>query len=402
MTASRPMPTDAQLLSRFINDRDDRTFAAIVRKHGPMVFATCRRIAGHHHDAEDAFQACFLVLAAKAETVRPQSRLGAWLHGVAVRCALKARRLSRFTEVPLLESPAPERPAIEPDLVSHLDEALAAIPENYRAAVVLCHLQGRTRTEAARELGWSEGTLSGRLHRAMELLAKRLTARGVTAGVSLMLASAIVPAKLFASTNSAAALMIVGCSDASGSAANILAHGVLRTMTLRKLKLAACLLFLGTGFGAVALGTLTEAEAKPAPRRIHVKAPAPREVKKETLSGIWEQVTVENPLGKVPDDLVWTFEKETVTACRKAESEKVFLKYVLAADSGKDPKEISLTVEHGERKWVQHGIYKFDGNRLTICLGVAMGDEPVNESERPTEYKAGPDTCLVVLKRRKK
>ena len=282
MTAIRPTPTDAQLLSRFIDDRDDRTFATIVRKHGPMVFATCRRIVGHHHDAEDAFQACFLVLAAKAETVRPQSRLGAWLHGVAVRCALKARRVSRFTEVPLLEWPMPERDSIEPDLVSHLDDALAAIPDKYRAAVVLCHLQGRTRSEAARELGWSEGTLSGRLHRAMELLAKRLTARGVTAGVSIVLsagmASAIVPAKLFASTNSAAALMIVGCSD--GSVATTLAHGVLRTMTIRKLKLATGLLFLGTGFGAVALGTLAEAEAKPGPHRIYVKAPVPTEAKR--------------------------------------------------------------------------------------------------------------------------
>ena len=312
---------------------------------------------------------------------------------------MKARRLSRFTEVPLLELPMPERPGIEPDLVSHLDEALAGIPDTYRAAVVLCHLQGRTRSEAARELGWSEGTLSGRLHRALELLAKRLSARGVTAGLSVVLASAVVPAKLFSSTTSAAALMTVGCSDGGASAANILAHGVVRTMTIRKLKLAACLLFLGTGVGAVALGTLAEAGAKPSPRNIYTKAPAPRELKKETLSGTWEQVTVETPVGKVPDDLVWTFEKDTVTARRKAESEKVFLKYALAADSGKDPKEISLTVEHGERKWVQHGIYKLDGDRLTICLGVATGDAAVNESERPTEYKAGPDTCLVVLKR---
>lgn len=131
-------------------------------------------------------------------------------------------------------------------------------------------------------------------------------------------------------------------------------------------------------------------------------APVPREVKKEILRGTWEQVTVETPVGKVPDDLVWTFEKEKVTACRKAESEKVILKYAFAADSGKDPKEISLTAEHGERKWVQHGIYKLDGDRLTICLGVAMGDAAVNESKRSTEYKAGPDTCLVVLKRSEK
>jgi uncharacterized protein (TIGR03067 family) len=131
-------------------------------------------------------------------------------------------------------------------------------------------------------------------------------------------------------------------------------------------------------------------------------APVPREAKKEALSGTWEQVSVETPEGKVPDDLVWTFEKDKVTARRRAETEKVFLNRVLDADSGKDPKEITLTSEHGGKKWVQHGIYKFDGDRLTICLGVATGDAAVNESKRPTEYKAGVDTCLVVLKRSEK
>ncbi len=131
-------------------------------------------------------------------------------------------------------------------------------------------------------------------------------------------------------------------------------------------------------------------------------APVPREAKKDVLIGTWDQVAVETPVGKVPDDLVWTFEKEKVTACRKADAEKVILKYAIVADSGKDPKEISLTVEHGEKKWVQHGIYTLDGERLTICLGVATGDAAVNESKRPTEYKAGPDTCLVVLKRSEK
>ncbi len=131
-------------------------------------------------------------------------------------------------------------------------------------------------------------------------------------------------------------------------------------------------------------------------------APVPRDAKKDALSGTWEQVSVETPVGKVPDDLVWNFEKEKVTAYPKAKPEKVFLTHKLAVDSGKDPKEISLTFEHGDRKWVQHGIYKFEGDQLTICLGVALGDAAVNESKRPTGYKAGPDTCLVVLKKSEK
>ncbi len=294
MTATRPDPTDAQLLTRYVADRDDRAFAHIVRKHGPMVFGACRRIAGRWHDAEDAFQACFLVLAAKAETVRPPSRLGAWLHGVAVRCALKARRLARAAAaaVPLPDLPAPDLPAVEPDLVPLLDEALAAIPDAYRAAVVLCHLQGRTRTEAARELGWTEGTLSGRLHRSLELLAKRLAARGVTATgaavlatVSARTASAVLPAKLLASTNSAAALLSAGFPDASSNAATTLAHGVMRTMTFRKLKLAACLLLLSAGIGAFALENLAAAKPDAPNRVVRRNAPVPAEAKQA-----WKEV----------------------------------------------------------------------------------------------------------------
>jgi uncharacterized protein (TIGR03067 family) len=131
-------------------------------------------------------------------------------------------------------------------------------------------------------------------------------------------------------------------------------------------------------------------------------APVPREVKKEALIGVWEQVSVETPEAKVPDDLVWTFEKDKVTLRRRSDTDKVFSSRALDADAGKDPKEITLTSEHGGKKWVQHGIYKFDGDRLTICFGVAVGDAAVNESKRPTEYKAGPDTCLVVLKKGEK
>lgn len=130
-------------------------------------------------------------------------------------------------------------------------------------------------------------------------------------------------------------------------------------------------------------------------------APVPR-VAEEALGGSWEQVRVQIPIGKVPADLVWTFGKEKVTARRNSDPGTVVLSYTLAADAGKEPKEISLTVEHGGRKWVQHGIYKLDGGTLTICLGVARGDAAVNESARPTEYRAGPDACLVVLKRSEK
>ncbi|MEO2092245.1 MAG: sigma-70 family RNA polymerase sigma factor [Gemmataceae bacterium] len=281
-------PTYADLLTRYLSDRDETAFAAIVRKHGPMVFGACRRITAHHHDAEDAFQAAFLVLAVRADAVRPASRLGAWLHGVAVRCARKAHDARRRTapNEPLIE-PTILPPAVEPDLPPLIDDALAAIPDAYRAAVVLCHLQGRSRIEAARELGWSEGTLSGRLHRALDLLGRRLAARGVTATGAAVLAvlsartaSASVPSALSGSTQTAASLLSSGFDQPAGSA-TALAHGVMRAMSFRKLKLAVAVL-VGV-FGAGSFAALNSAEAKPADRQRVVRrnAPVPAE-KKQT------------------------------------------------------------------------------------------------------------------------
>ena len=278
--------TDADLLLRYLSARDDAAFAALVRKHGPMVFGVCRRVTADHHDAEDAFQAAFLVLAVRAEAVRPAHRLGAWLHGVAVRCARKARGSRRRTAIIPAVEPFAHPSAVEPDLPGLIDDALAAIPDAYRAAVVLCHLEGRSRSEAARELGWSEGTLSGRLHRALELLGKRLTARGVTAPATAILAvwaaraaSAGVPPALAASTQTAASLLTAGFTAPAGTATT-LAHGVIRAMTFRKLKLAAAVLVGAFGVGAFA--ALNRAEAHPPGDRVARKnAPVPAEKLKE-------------------------------------------------------------------------------------------------------------------------
>jgi RNA polymerase sigma factor (sigma-70 family) len=275
------MTIDEDLLRRYRQDRDETAFAAIVRKHGPMVLATCVRAARNRADSEDAFQATFLVLASRAESVRNPARLGAWLHGVALRCAKKARDSSRrmATGHDSFDSlPTPITASPEPDLSAVIDESLAAIPDTYRAAVVLCHLEGRTRAEAARELGWTEGTLSGRLHRALKLLGDHLSARGVTtAGVALVAvlsarsATATVPLPLVASTCSAAGLLTAGFPE-PGRAAS-LASGVLRAMTFRRLKIAAVVLSV-FGLGGVALlGGL------PAPSA--VAAPVPVEKKKD-------------------------------------------------------------------------------------------------------------------------
>jgi RNA polymerase sigma-70 factor (ECF subfamily) len=167
--------TDAQLLERFLVRREDGAFAELVRRHGPMVLGVCRRVLGEPHDAADAFQATFLVLVRKAATIAPRSRVGPWLYGVARRTALKARsaaaRRRRAEQKAARGRPHTAPPAeLECDLRPLLDEELGRLPAKYRAPLVLCLLQAKSRKEAAGLLGWSEGTLSGRLARAKVLL----------------------------------------------------------------------------------------------------------------------------------------------------------------------------------------------------------------------------------------
>jgi RNA polymerase sigma factor (sigma-70 family) len=252
--------TDGQLLDAFLGGRDGGAFEALVRRHGPMVLAVCRRVLRHHQDAEDAFQATFLVLARRAADVWPRDAVGSWLYGVAVRVALKARttRARRTVkEQPLSEPLHPTaNPQPDPDLLEAVDRAIRKLPEVYRAAVVACDLEGRSRKEAAEQLGWKEGTLSGRLARAREILAARLRRAGLTlpaGGVAAVFgtgatADAVSPGLL------GRVAAFVGKNSAVGVPAPVaaLTEGVVRTMFLTKLK-AAAVAVLATGaigFGA--------------------------------------------------------------------------------------------------------------------------------------------------------
>jgi RNA polymerase sigma factor (sigma-70 family) len=175
--------TDSQLLKRFASQQDQAAFAALVRRHGPMVLAVCRRVLGNAHDADDAFQATLLVLVRKACVIARPESLGNWLYGVAYRVAVKARanaarrsgherRAPAKAWVDLLEE------AIRRELRSVLDAELSHLPDEYRTPLVLCYLEGKTNAEAARMLGWPTGSISGRrLARARELLRKRLVGR---------------------------------------------------------------------------------------------------------------------------------------------------------------------------------------------------------------------------------
>ena len=244
--------TDAELLGRFIDRRDEAAFALLVRRHGAMVFGVCCRLLPTDQDAEDAFQATFLVLAEKARAVAPREAVGRWLHGVARRAALLARRSiarrrERMGEVPEL----PANRTVE--LRAMLDEELARLPDAYRAVIVLCDLEGRTRREAAAVLGWPEGTVAGRLVRARGLLAKRL-------------APSISIAALLAGAASARVPEVLPPAAAIPSGVAALTHEVLGAVVRGKLMKAATavLLLVCAGFGVALHAGQKPASAPPA------------------------------------------------------------------------------------------------------------------------------------------
>jgi RNA polymerase sigma factor (sigma-70 family) len=183
--------SDAELLERFTQRRDEAAFEALVNRHGPMVEGVCRRIIGNAHAAEDVFQAVFLVLVRKSGTIRRPELLANWLYGVACRVARKARikairnaARERWTE----KMPTREQnlDAEWNELKQVLDEEMSQLPEKYRAPLVLCYLHGQTNAQAAAQLGWPTGSISERLSRAREMLRKRLTRRGLNLTSALL------------------------------------------------------------------------------------------------------------------------------------------------------------------------------------------------------------------------
>jgi RNA polymerase sigma factor (sigma-70 family) len=290
--------TDAQLLRRFTGQRDETAFAALVRRHQRLVWSVCRNALGHVQDAEDAFQATFLVLAQSAAKIRKQDRLGSWLHGVAVRIASKAKRAGTRRRKHEREAANMPRGKEDSELSWRevrrvLDEEVQRLPEKYQAPFVLCVLEGHSLAEAARQLGWKEGTVSGRLTGARKLLQQRLSRRGI--GLSALLAGVTVantasaaspPAILTASTIRAA----LGFTTRPEAAAGLLPPKIAtlvqgETMLTTKLKWAtALLLAVHCGIAGVGLLGRERADARPAETAAPKNDARPEDAKNESAT----------------------------------------------------------------------------------------------------------------------
>ena len=293
---------DSELLERFADDRDEAAFAALVARHGPMVLATCRGVLRSSQDAEDAFQATFLILARKAVSIRADGSLGGWLHRTARRVAVQAsvdlskrRRRERASG-----APEPRRPGPWDDLILLLHEEIGRLPEKYRVPIVLCDLGAMTREEAAGQLGWPPGTVAGRLARGRKLLHDRLTRRGAAPASTLLAAipRATVP-ESWAETAIVAAIgkpgkVAAGTSPASTTAV-LWCERTLRIMFLTKLK----------SVGSVALATCFAAGLLTAFLRANGQAPGPNPpAPAASRSSKPEAVPIEEPSQGVPGESV--------------------------------------------------------------------------------------------------
>jgi RNA polymerase sigma factor (sigma-70 family) len=270
--------SDRTLLERFLDRCDSAAFAALVRRHGPTVLGVCRRVLRNAHDAEDAFQATFLVLVRKGLSITKREALGSWLYGVAYRVALKAqadlvrrRKHERQAAAGRFETSSHPVETGE-ELWAILDEEVNRLPDKYRRPVVLCYFEGRTYQEAARLLGWPAGTTSVRLARARELLRSRLALRGLAlSAVALAAAlaegaSSAADVGLLAEVMAGVALCFVSDPKGAGVSTQVIAltEGVVKAMLLQKVKMLAGV-FLAIGVAGAAVGGLWHSATAPAP-----------------------------------------------------------------------------------------------------------------------------------------
>jgi RNA polymerase sigma factor (sigma-70 family) len=291
-------PTDRELLEQYVTCRDEVTFEALLRRHGPMVLGVCLRVLRNQADAEDAFQATFLVLVRKAATIRSPN-VASWLYGVAHNTALKALAMNRKRRTKEREAGSVSRTrTAEPDwceLQAMLDTELSRLPDRYRTPLVLCDLEGKTIKEAARHLGWPQGTAATRLARGRTLLARRLAKHGLIVSAAMVTATlshgsamasvtwalvhtTIQAATWFAAARGAATVLI-------STKVVALTEGVLQAMFLNRLRSAICVLLMLATLGLAANGLAHRTQAADHPR-----SPSPSAIRKQDNSNLKETV----------------------------------------------------------------------------------------------------------------
>ena len=398
--------SDGQLLDRFATGHGEAAelaFQALVERHGPMVLRVCRRLLDDPNDAEDAFQATFLVLLREADRIRERGSVAAWLHGAAARIAARAKvetaRRRRIEQRGVRPAVGDADLAERLDLESLIQHELARLPEKYRAPIVLCYLEGLTHEGAAEQLGWPVGTVRGRLSRARDLLRARLTRRGVTASVGLAViesltesANAALPGALREATVRAVARVGAGQTIAAVASTTVAAwaEGACRAMTLYRRNMAAGLFLvvgaLGTGMGLALAGAnppqAQPPEVKPMPSAVVQKDHTANLREMLQLKGTWTSPqTMNMAINNVPQPpkaykLIWSIDRDTITESDENGFAQHTYRFTLGPDQ--TPKTVDLTTLNTRLEL--RGIYKLEGDTLTICYGL---ERPKDLEKRP-------------------
>jgi RNA polymerase sigma-70 factor (ECF subfamily) len=415
--------TDGMLLERFLSMGEQAAFELLVRRHGPMVLGVCHRILNNSHDAEDAFQAVFLVLIRKGPSLLPRPTFGNWLYGVAYHTALKARAASWKRRTKERQAAAMSKTAVPPEDLGHdvlplLDEELNRLPEKYREAVVLCELEGKTREQAARHLGVPVGTLSGRLTTARRMLSQRFARRGVAlSGVALAgvltprVTSAAVPSELLAITVKSAAEMATGAGALSAEVA-ALTHGMMKSMFVAKLKVVTAVLLIVAGltggvsaFRAAAAGqanappNVEELKWRPKAQESAARTQTPKSAPETAavaddqarLQGEW--VPISAVVGGRETD---PSNDKILRSALSFKANAVILwqaKGVYSLEPNQNPKHLDIELTVKDRSETILAIYEFDHDRLIVSW--------INGGERAPNFDTGRREGVFIVYRKK-